>query len=424
MKRMMSLLAVGSLICLPGIPRALADNTDLPSKYRKASDVLGEKVVSDAGENLGKIEEIVLDAKSGRIAYAVLSFGGFLGIGDKLFAIPWQALREDPVKEVRVLPVDKEKLKNAPGFSKDNWPDMAEPRFRDEIYRFYNIPLASGAEGWGVEARSFEAGPIENLKRESTELPLKLRKGTRISYQIDCPDSARATDPRRPETVPAERTEGRAPAVAGSTNTLLRLEVTELSGGEATVLATCSGKESKSCTIRVSENGTVQSDTASTESKGDAQKDAHFRFLVAHIFGQGLHGKKLEPGREYAMPGSLHALGHTEESTAPAAGRPTGAEESHAMRFEGVTEKQGTELAVFSLPGTSSAIRPTAGASKEEGVSGATAESVAGTRRPIETAGVMGRAAYRLDDGCLQKFLFQGTSVVRLNTSSEASPGN
>jgi hypothetical protein len=74
--------------------------------------------------SLGKIEDIVIDADAGRIAYAVLSFGGFLGMGDKYFAIPWEALRFNPFNETDkhiVLNVDKKLLDNAPGFNKDNW---------------------------------------------------------------------------------------------------------------------------------------------------------------------------------------------------------------------------------------------------------------------------------------------------------------
>jgi sporulation protein YlmC with PRC-barrel domain len=90
-----------------------------------ASTLIGDKVVNEAGEDLGKVEEIMLHVPSGRIAYAVLSFGGFLGMGDKLFAIPWEALKLNEESKCFVLGVDKERLKNAPGFDKNNWPDMA-----------------------------------------------------------------------------------------------------------------------------------------------------------------------------------------------------------------------------------------------------------------------------------------------------------
>ena len=87
-----------------------------------ASTLIGDTIRNRQGEELGSLEEIMIDLDSGRVAYAVLSFGGFLGLGDKYFAIPWQALFVDTEKEEIVLDISKEKLENAPGFDKDNWP--------------------------------------------------------------------------------------------------------------------------------------------------------------------------------------------------------------------------------------------------------------------------------------------------------------
>lgn len=102
-----------------------------------ASSLIGDKVVNEADEGIGKIEEIMLHLPSGRIAYAVLSFGGFLGIGDKLFAIPWQALKLNEDRKCFVLPIAKEKLQKAPGFDKDHWPDMADPKWSQTVYDYY-----------------------------------------------------------------------------------------------------------------------------------------------------------------------------------------------------------------------------------------------------------------------------------------------
>ncbi len=102
-----------------------------------ASTLIGDKVVNDAGEDIGKVEEIMLHVPSGRIAYAVLSFGGFLGIGDKLFAIPWEALKLNEDTKSFMLSIAKEKLEKAPGFDKDHWPDMADPKWSQEIYSYY-----------------------------------------------------------------------------------------------------------------------------------------------------------------------------------------------------------------------------------------------------------------------------------------------
>lgn len=103
-----------------------------------AGSLQGDQVVNFHGERLGEIQDIMLDVPSGRIAYAVLSFGGVLGIGDKLFAIPWSALTLDADRGCFVLDIDKEKLKHAPGFDKDHWPSMADATWGTGIHTFYN----------------------------------------------------------------------------------------------------------------------------------------------------------------------------------------------------------------------------------------------------------------------------------------------
>lgn len=104
-----------------------------------ASSLIGDNVKNRTGEDLGKIEEIMLDSGNGRIAYAVLSFGGILGIGNKLFAIPWEALTLNTEEKCFYLNVDKETLENAPGFDKDNWPNMANPQWHNDVYSYYAI---------------------------------------------------------------------------------------------------------------------------------------------------------------------------------------------------------------------------------------------------------------------------------------------
>ena len=95
-------------------------------RVRPASTMIGSKVVNPEGEQLGSIKELMIDLDDGQIAYAVLSFGGFLGVGDKLFAVPLEALTFDTEAHTVILDVDKEILKNAPGFDRDHWPDTAQ----------------------------------------------------------------------------------------------------------------------------------------------------------------------------------------------------------------------------------------------------------------------------------------------------------
>jgi len=114
--------------------------TDPDKKYRRvlaASTLAGDQVQNSAGEDLGKVDEIMIDIPAGKVAYAVLSFGGFLGMGNKLFAVPWSALRVDEDRKHFILDVDKKKLENAPGFDKDNWPDMADTSWGARIFSYY-----------------------------------------------------------------------------------------------------------------------------------------------------------------------------------------------------------------------------------------------------------------------------------------------
>jgi sporulation protein YlmC with PRC-barrel domain len=95
--------------------------------------LIGNDVYNQIEEDLGDIKEIMLDMESGKIVYAVLSYGGILGIGEKLFAVPWGALTLDTTNKRFILNVEKDKLENAPGFDKDNWPGAADPSWINEV---------------------------------------------------------------------------------------------------------------------------------------------------------------------------------------------------------------------------------------------------------------------------------------------------
>lgn len=113
------------------------DNTGPGPTLMTSDSLTGDSVVNAVGEDLGKIEAIMLDVPRGRVAYAVLSFGGFLGLGDKLFAIPWEALTLDAERECFILDIEKDRLKNAPGFDKDHWPAMADLQWASNIHTYY-----------------------------------------------------------------------------------------------------------------------------------------------------------------------------------------------------------------------------------------------------------------------------------------------
>lgn len=102
-----------------------------------AATLIGNNVCNTEESDLGEIKEIMLDVATGRVSYAVLTFGGFLGMGEKLFAVPWSALTLDTDSKRFVLDVGKEQLKDAPGFDKNHWPDMADQTWAKSIHSFY-----------------------------------------------------------------------------------------------------------------------------------------------------------------------------------------------------------------------------------------------------------------------------------------------
>lgn len=109
-----------------------------PGPYVMGAETLvGNDVYNRDLQDLGEIKEIMLDMRTGRVSYAVLSFGGFMGMGEKLFAVPWEALKLDTANKRFVLDVDKERLATAPGFDKTHWPDMADATWEQGIHAHY-----------------------------------------------------------------------------------------------------------------------------------------------------------------------------------------------------------------------------------------------------------------------------------------------
>lgn len=111
-----------------------------------ARTFLGDEVYNRREDRLGTLKEFILDLHSGRICYAVMSFGGFLGVGGKLFAIPWRALTLDTENACFVLDIVEERLMNSPGFDKRHWPDMTDAAWIQDINTFYGIPPETRAE--------------------------------------------------------------------------------------------------------------------------------------------------------------------------------------------------------------------------------------------------------------------------------------
>ncbi len=106
-----------------------------------AGTLLGNDVYNTADEDLGDIKEFMIDMASGKVTYAVLSFGGILGMGDKLFAVPWAALKLDTANKRFTLDVTKASMENAPGFDKDKWPKMGDEKWAHGVHSFYGTQI-------------------------------------------------------------------------------------------------------------------------------------------------------------------------------------------------------------------------------------------------------------------------------------------
>jgi sporulation protein YlmC with PRC-barrel domain len=147
--------------------------------FLSADTLKGDKVVNEAGDDLGKIEEFMIDLDNGRVAYTVLSFGGFLGMGDKLFAIPWQAFSLRLHEHAFTLNVPKDVLKNAQGFDKNNWPVTREELSRTYTYYGYQPYWQTGVTGQarqtgtstGIPGEIVSQGPARTESRASRESP-------------------------------------------------------------------------------------------------------------------------------------------------------------------------------------------------------------------------------------------------------------
>jgi len=108
------------------------------SRLLSASTLGSDDVYNLKDEKLGSIKELMLDIDEGKVCYAVLSFGGFLSMGEKLFAVPWSALTVDTKNKRILMDTDEARLKDAPGFDTDHWPNMADASWSQSIHSFYS----------------------------------------------------------------------------------------------------------------------------------------------------------------------------------------------------------------------------------------------------------------------------------------------
>jgi sporulation protein YlmC with PRC-barrel domain len=116
-------------------------DANMPTQRLSATSIIGDRLENAEGEDLGKIDNLMVNVNTGQIDYAVVEFESFLGIGGKLFAIPFSELQLNPEKKIFVLHRDKEYLKESPGFDKTHWPDTNDHSYFDNVRMYYGSYL-------------------------------------------------------------------------------------------------------------------------------------------------------------------------------------------------------------------------------------------------------------------------------------------
>lgn len=156
----------GAVATSPSASRTTAaPNATAAAQGVRASKLIGTNVTNAQGENLGEIEDLIVNTATGKVDYAVLEFGGFLGMGDKRFAYPLQQLK--PAANDRgklALNVDKAKLKDAPGFDSKAWPDFNKGDYRAQVDRYHRYQ--SGTQPRFVRASDMLKGDVKDGNRK------------------------------------------------------------------------------------------------------------------------------------------------------------------------------------------------------------------------------------------------------------------
>lgn len=125
------------------LPEAVAEEVQPP--LARVTTILNRAVQDPEGKDVGRIEEVLFDTVTGDVPYAVLGAGGFLGLGTKLWTVPWHILHQHQAKTLRVA-ISEEQLKNAPSFGRDDWPDMEARHWDDAIHAYYGQPTGLGKQ--------------------------------------------------------------------------------------------------------------------------------------------------------------------------------------------------------------------------------------------------------------------------------------
>jgi sporulation protein YlmC with PRC-barrel domain len=170
MKRFAALMAILTIgICVvataappdnrPTTTRAQAGKLDdvTSGSNIRASQLIGIDIQNQEGKSIGSVNDIVIDAESGKIRYAAVSYGGFLGLGDRLFAVPWGAFHckagDEKGQYNLVLNATEQQLKTASGFDQDNWPNFADRSFTSQLDKHYGVEYQADRRRGGVDVK-------------------------------------------------------------------------------------------------------------------------------------------------------------------------------------------------------------------------------------------------------------------------------
>jgi sporulation protein YlmC with PRC-barrel domain len=115
---------------------------NMPVRRLTATSIIGDRVENEQGDNLGKVDNLMVNLHDGSIEYAVIEFGSFLGLGGKLFAIPFSELHIDEERELFIVKRSKEYLKQIPGFDKNHWPDTNDHAYFNDVNLYWGSTYA------------------------------------------------------------------------------------------------------------------------------------------------------------------------------------------------------------------------------------------------------------------------------------------
>jgi sporulation protein YlmC with PRC-barrel domain len=166
-------------------------------QLERTNRLIGSDVVNKQGDKIAKVEDIVLDSHDRTINYVVLSYGGVLGMGNKLFAVPWSDIQMDSQKKSFIVDASTDQLKSAPGFDKNNWPNMADPAWKQRNDTYYKQNRqggmsetstgqssgmsatdqpATGSQSTRSTRRDRQSGTMQGMSASTSPLTIKYRR--------------------------------------------------------------------------------------------------------------------------------------------------------------------------------------------------------------------------------------------------------